>query len=121
MINTRDQRLAFFAYQKVGEIKDERDEYKTAVSDFGANILRSGLSAALATLMRRKDQGAERVRKHILTSDDVQSALKSPDKTNAELITLICNLGALDYMLLSLRLLQLATWLKRAAQATFDA
>lgn len=121
MIHTRDQRLAFFAYQKVGEVKGERDEYKTAVSDFGANILRSGLVAALATLVRRKDGGAKKLLKDLLDSDEVRSALRSPDKPNAEPMVLICNLDAADYMLLSLRLLQLATWLKRAAQATFDA
>jgi hypothetical protein len=40
---------------RVAEVaRDRRDDYKTAVRALGANILRSGLSAALADLKRRK-------------------------------------------------------------------
>ena len=65
---TKDQQRATFAYGQVGQVArleaTAQDNYKTAVRALGANILRSGLSAALADLQRRKDR-AKALREHL--------------------------------------------------------
>ena len=55
---TKDQERARRAYERAAAVtNDRRKDYKIAVVAFGANILRSGLSAALADLIRRKACG----------------------------------------------------------------
>src|SRR5262245_52983522 len=81
----KDQQRASRAYGQVGTLwnaydrtpeadKNEKqntkkscEDYEIAVKALGANILRSGLSAALADLMRRKGR-AQKLREHIAAS-----------------------------------------------------
>jgi hypothetical protein len=53
----RDQYRAKMAYEAVRKITEKRKEYKIAVHAFGAEILQSGLAAAMAGLERRGADG----------------------------------------------------------------
>ena len=98
----------------------KQQDYKIAVNDLGADILRSGLSAALAVLERSKDERGKQlldhVARHVATSriPDLEKA------TSDNLPGLVRGLDVDAYMLATREILQLAGWLKRAAQATFQ-
>jgi CRISPR-associated protein Cmr5 len=112
----RDQQRALHAYRAVGEVPPgEQPDYKITVNDLGAGILRDGLSAALAALERQKDGRGGRLLEHI-------AAARVPGLVGATRDDLPGRVRALDvdaYMLATREILQLAAWLKRAAQATF--
>jgi CRISPR-associated protein Cmr5 len=121
---TRDQQRAGRAYQQVGELwkasSTEKawkgcEDYQIAVKALGANILKSGLSAALADLMRRKD-AAKKLREHLAAS-------QIPGLANVDERDLFSRINALDvggYMLATRETLQVVMWLKRACDALFD-
>ena len=113
----RDQRRALHAYESVATVpKVRQKEYTIAVNDLGANIVRSGLCAAIAAV-QRLDSGGGLLLRHLAaagvpglegaTADDVTRRVRDLDA------------GA--YMLATREMLQVAMWLKRAVQATFQA
>jgi CRISPR-associated protein Cmr5 len=114
----RDQQRALHAYKAVGSVptdKQARENYKIAISDLGANILRSGLCAALASVQRLGDRG--KVLLGHLASADV------PGLEGATASDLAKRVRALDvdgYMIATREMLQVAMWLKRAVQATYE-
>jgi len=112
----RDQRRALHAYEAVESIPDERRvDYEIAVSDLGASVLRSGLAAALASLERQKGGRGGLVLEHLAAAGipGLEGA------TNADIAQRVRKLDAGSYMLGTREVLQVATWLKRAVQATF--
>lgn len=112
----RDQQRALHAYRCVGEVAaaNDRKDYKIAVNDLGANILRVGLAGAMAALERLKERG-QTLLGHLASAGAPglvgASAVDLPDR--------IRRLPTDDYMLATREFLQIATWLKRAVQATF--
>jgi CRISPR-associated protein Cmr5 len=117
----RDQQRAQHAYNAVSAVpsdKQSRDNYKIAVNDLGANILRGGLCAAIASV-QRLNKGSDK-RGDILL-DHLASAnvpgLEGATKDN--LAEKIRKLDVASYMIVTRELLLVATWLKRAVQATF--
>jgi len=114
----RDQQRALHAYDAVSGVpsdKQSRVNYKIAVNGLGANILRSGLCAALASVQRLGNRGD--VLLGHLASADVPGL---QDATAQNLATKVRELDADSYMIATRELLQVATWLKRAVQATFE-
>jgi CRISPR-associated protein Cmr5 len=113
--HTRDQRRALYAYEAVGQIpKQDQDSYKIAINDLGANILRGGLAASMAALERLGDRGS-RVLEHLAGADVPGLEGATKDK----LPNRVCQLEVDSYMVATREMLAIATWLKRAAQATF--
>ncbi|MCS6800033.1 MAG: type III-B CRISPR module-associated protein Cmr5 [Myxococcota bacterium] len=112
----RDQRRALHAYESVGKVpKAQRKDYEIALNDLGANILRSGLCAAIAAVQRLGDRGSLLL-EHLASAD-------VPGLEGAKASDLARRIRALDadgYMIATRELLQVATWLKRAVQASFE-
>jgi CRISPR-associated protein Cmr5 len=112
----RDQQRALHAYAAVAEVpREQQNDYKIAVNDLGANILRNGLCAAIAAVQRLGSRG-DIVLKH-LASAGVPGLEGATDKDIAGRIR---ELDADAYMIATREMLQVAKWLKRAVQATFD-
>ncbi len=111
----RDQRRALHAYGCIDMVpKDDQRNYKIAVNDLGANIMRSGLCAALAAVQRLGGRG-ELLLQHL-------AAASVPGLENAkadDLARRVRELNAEAYMVATREMLQVAMWLKRATQATF--
>lgn len=113
----RDQQRALHAYESVGNVPPEgREAYKILVNDFAAEILRSGLSAALASLQRKKSAGAPLL-EHVASAGIRVRGLAGANAR--DFAQLVRKLDAEEYMLATRELLKVSTWLKRAAQATF--
>lgn len=112
----RDQQRALHAYQSIAEVPStDRGNYKIAVNDLGTNILRSGLCAAIANVQRLGKRGD--VLLGHLAGASVPGLERATAKTLAEQVRL---LDADSYIIATREMLQVATWLKRAVQATFD-
>lgn len=112
----RDQQRALHAYEAVVKIQkgDQRD-YKIAVNDLGANILRGGLCAAVAAIQRRGDRSG------LLLAHLAKAGVPGLEGASAdELARRVRKLDADAYMIATREMLQVATWLKRAVQATFE-
>jgi CRISPR-associated protein Cmr5 len=112
---TRDQRFALHAYKAVASVEAKaKKDYKIAVYDFGTNVLRSGLAAAVATLERRDDKGVKFLREHLAMAGIVGlkgvTAETLPDRVR--------DLDIDEYIMATRELLHLTLWLKRAVQAT---
>lgn len=110
----RDQRCALHAYEALDQVPEERrGEYKLVVNDLGANILRSGLCAALAALERQKDQRSQLALEHVASAGlpGLEAA------TAADLFARVRQLDVDAYLIATREALRTATWLKRAAQA----
>ena len=123
---TRDQQRAQFAYRAVGSITDEAEQkdYKIAVHTLGAEILKSGLAAAMAGLERRERRG-DRLRNDLanaripgLVQQGRQGVLQEP-LTGANLPAKVRALPLDDYIFATRETLQVVLWLKRAVQAKF--
>jgi CRISPR-associated protein Cmr5 len=116
VVHTRDQRRALHAYEVVGRVakKDQKD-YKIAVNDFGANILRGGLVAALAAVERLGERGKVLL-DHLATAGipGLQGV------THDNLFAQVRKLEVDAYMIATREMIAVATWLKRAVQATFE-
>jgi CRISPR-associated protein Cmr5 len=113
---TRDQQRALHAYRCVSQVQqpNDRKDYKIAVNDLGANILRGGLCAALAAVQRLGDRGSTLLRHLALAG--------VPGLENAgadQLAERVRSLNVEAYMIATREMLEVATWLKRATQATF--
>ncbi len=112
----RDQQRALYAYTVVGQVpKDAQKDYKIAVNDFGANILRSGLCAAVAAVQRLGKQGTL-----LLEHAAGAEVIGLEDVTAETLARRVRELDADAYMLATRDMLHVAMWLKRAVQATFE-
>lgn len=111
----RDQQRALHAYEAVSQVQQAgQKDYKIAVNDLGANILRSGLCAALASLQRLGPRG------DILLSHLASAGIPALEKATAQdIVKLVRELGTEDYMMATREFIQVATWLKRAVQASF--
>jgi CRISPR-associated protein Cmr5 len=114
----RDQRRALHAYEAVAAVAklptEQQRDYKIAVNDLGANILRSGLCAAIAAVQRLGDRG-----KLLL---DHLAAAGVPGLEGVAAHAIARHVRELDtdaYMIATREMLQVAVWLKRAVQATF--
>ena len=114
----RDQQRALHAYTAVDSVPSDtrfRDNYKIAVNDLGANILRSGLCAAIASVQRLGNRG------DVLLGHLASAGVPGlEDATAQNLAQRVRGLDADSYMMATRELLQVATWLKRAVQATFE-
>jgi CRISPR-associated protein Cmr5 len=112
----RDQQRALHAYEAVSSVHDsQQKDYEIAVNDLGANILRSGLCAAIASVQRLGNRG-EVLLGH-LASAGVPGLEGATAQTLAQRVR---ELEAESYMLATRELLSIAMWLKRAVQATFE-
>lgn len=111
----RDQRRALHAYESVSKVaKDQQKDYKIAVNDLGANILRSGLCAALAAVQRLGDRG------NILLAHLASAGVPGLEGVEAkDLPKRVRELDADSYIIATREMLAVAVWLKRAVQATF--
>lgn len=111
----RDQRRALHAYDSVGQVpREQQEDYKIAVNDLGANILRSGLCAAIAAVQRLGSRG-ELLLGHLATA-----GVPGLEGVAAkDLAKRVRELDADAYMIATREMLQVAVWLKRAVQATF--
>ncbi|HXF54793.1 MAG TPA: type III-B CRISPR module-associated protein Cmr5 [Hyphomicrobiaceae bacterium] len=114
----RDQRRALHAYEAVARVpqhKHAQDDYRIAVNDLGANILRSGLCAALAAVQRLGDRGRP------LLAHLASANIPGLEDTDAEnLARRVRELDSEAYMIATRETLRVAVWLKRAVQATFQ-
>jgi len=112
----RDQRRALHAYEVVSKVpKDKQRDYKIAVDDLGANILRSGLCGALAAVQRLGERGK------LLLAHLASANVPGLEGASAEdLVKRVRELNADAYMIATREMLQVAMWLKRAVQATFE-
>lgn len=112
----RDQRRALHAYDSVGGVPtNQQKDYQIAVNDLGANILRSGLCAAIAAVQRLGDRG-----KLLLGHLAAAGVPGLEDKEANDIARRVRSLDADAYMIATREMLQVAVWLKRAAQATFE-
>jgi len=113
----RDQRRALKAYECVAHVpRDKHDDYKTAVNALAANILRSGLAAAMAALERLGDRG-----KTLLSHLDAADVPGLEGATEDDLPARVRQLDDVDaYMIATREMLEVVAWLKRAAQAMFE-
>src|SRR5215472_5371843 len=97
----RQQTWALHAYRVVDGVPPEKvDEYRTAVNDLGANVLRGGLAAAVAALQRR---GAGLVLDHLASAGI--SGLE--DATGKDLPARVRGLDLDEYVIASREVLQL--------------
>ncbi|MCL4685849.1 type III-B CRISPR module-associated protein Cmr5 [Myxococcota bacterium] len=112
----RDQQRALHAYGAVSRVqKAQQKDYQIAVNDLGANILRSGLCAALASVQRLGNRG------DILLGHLANAGVPGlDDATASDLAQRVRELSADSYMIATRELLSVTTWLKRAVQATFE-
>lgn len=112
----RDQRRALYAYEVVGKVSaDKQKDYKIAVNDLGAIILLSGLAAAMAALERLGDCD-----KTLLGHLAAAGMPGLEGATKDDLPDRVRRLDVDAYMIATREMLQVAAWLKRAAQATFE-
>jgi CRISPR-associated protein Cmr5 len=112
----RDQQRALHAYDAVSGVqKAQQKDYQNAVNDLGANILRSGLCAALASVQRLGNRG------DVLLEHLASAGVPGLEGVTAgNLAKRVRELHADDYMIATRELMQVAVWLKRAVQATFE-
>ena len=118
----RDQQRAQWAYASAEEVAIvSHDDYKITVNDLGANIIRSGLAASIAFLQRDKSRDViNLLLKQLAQPDALGDRCSIPAGLSpSELAAAIRGLELNNYMLATREILALATWLKRAIQATF--
>lgn len=118
---TRDQRRAQHAYHMIRDMCGDEtskvpDKYKIELNTFGANLLRSGLAVAVATLERDvagDGSPAAEVLKHLAAASiphlNVEAYQELGDTVRA--------LDLDKYMLASREARRVTQWLRRAVQA----
>lgn len=116
----REQQRALHAYTSVASVKKEfREDYESAVKDFGTNILRGGLCAALAAVQRLGGNAGEAG--SILLGHLVSAGVPGLEGATAEdLVRRVRELDTEGYMMATREFLKVANWLKRAVQATAE-
>ncbi|MFP4600084.1 MAG: type III-B CRISPR module-associated protein Cmr5 [Persicimonas sp.] len=115
-MSLRDQQRALHAYEAVAQVQPrQRKDYQIAVNDLGANILRSGLCAAMASVQRLGNRG------DVLLGHLASARVPGlEDATAHDIGQRVRGLDADSYMIATRELLQVATWLKRAVQAIVE-
>lgn len=120
----RDQQRALYAYTKVGEVVADRDvefkEYKIAVHAIGAEIMRSGLAAAMSELERKQARKAVGKLMTHLAGAGIPGLLPRNGQSEPigdELPGQVRALHVGAYMLATREMLQVILWFKRAVQA----
>ena len=111
---TREQERAAHAFvciRKVGAANQKN--YKILVNEFGTNIIRSGLMAAIAFIQRYRDQGVARLFFEHLAG----ASIPGLHCNGGDLAAHIKKLEANEYMFTTREFLKIALWFKRAAQA----
>ncbi len=112
----RDQSRALHAYKVVPGVQANCKEYKIAVNDLAANLMRLRLAGAMAALERRGDEASKLLLDHLGSAGipGLQGTNRSslPDRVR--------HLRVDDYILATREMLLVAVWLKRSVQATFD-
>jgi CRISPR-associated protein Cmr5 len=112
----RQQIWALHAYRSVESVPagPKRNDYGVAVNDLGADVLRGGLAAAMAALERKRERGGELLLQHLaeagITGLEGANGKNLPDQVRS--------LDLDTYLLATREILQLATWFRRALQAT---
>lgn len=118
----KDQERARHAYALVERIEDnnKQTDYRTTLNALGGNIIRLGLSAALAELQRREKLGGKEVLEHLA---QVLKQANLPglegDVTAENMVKKINALNAEDYMLATREVMAYLAWFRRAVQALF--
>jgi len=111
----RQQVWALHAYQSVNSVEDDqRKDYEIAVNDLGADVLRGGLAAAMAARERKRKRGGSLLLDHLARAGI--SGLEGA--TGQDLPDRVRRLDLDAYLLATREVLQLATWFRRAVQAT---
>lgn len=112
----RDQQRALHAYDAVAAVQPgQQKDYQIAVNDLGTNILRSGLCAAIASVQRLGNRG------DVLLGHLASASVPGLEGATAQnFAQVVRGLDADSYMIATRELLQVATWLKRAVQGTFE-
>lgn len=118
-VMTRDQVRAAHAYECVGPIKEKdkklREEYKNLVHDLGANLLRSGMSVAIATVER---EALKRDVAKLLLDHLGRAGIPAIGKVdNSTIGGKVRELELPEYLLASREMLRVVAWLRRAVQA----
>lgn len=115
---TRDQIRAIAAYERARQVhgRDNRNDFEILVNDLAANILRSGLAAAIAFAERDKSRQAVQ---HLFTHL-VEANIPGLTGTWEELPNTIRCLDCDAYMLATREIRKILTWLKRAVQAEYQ-
>lgn len=88
--------------------------WKTAIMGFGTNVHRCGLLQAVAFLRRDEEQIYSAL--GVVLDTHLRQRGFLAGQTNADLMTTVGALSAMDYMLVSREVLAVSVWLKRAAQ-----
>ncbi len=118
-MTTRDQQRAQRAYAAVRDVPPgDREDFKIAVHALGAEILQSGLAAAMAGLERRTKENQP---PHRLFGFLGQAQIPGIGKAQPGQVANIVRGLPLDaYILATRETLQAVLWLKRAVQAKFE-
>lgn len=126
-MRTRDQSRAVHAYQCVQDAfgaEVEREHYKVYVNDLGASILRSGLAVAIARLEHEALSDGPEPKPRVLAArrllDDLgHASIPDLECDGRVLGDKVREFDVGPYMLTTREMLKVATWFKRAVQATF--
>jgi CRISPR-associated protein Cmr5 len=121
-MRTRDQERALHVYDCVTRLDTSlRGDYKVMAKDLGANIMRSGLCAALAFIHRDVKERAARAFLDHLTAAMKTVGISALGKVarGDELFAAVRELELADYMLVTREMLRLAIWFRRAVD-TFE-
>ncbi len=117
----KDQERARRAYALVERVEDNKQkDYRTTLNALGGNIIRLGLSAALAELQRREKLGGKEVLEHlahVLRQANLPGL--GDDLTKDNLVQKVNALNAEDYMLATREVMAHLAWFRRAVQALF--
>jgi hypothetical protein len=110
-----DQRRMMCAYQLIENAGDQRKLWKGAVDSFGAEVQRSGLLQALAFIHRGPNKAVAAplsagIRQHLADLHHLEG------RATPSLLTEVRDLPAEAYMRITLEVLSLSVWLRRAAQ-----
>lgn len=114
-MQTRDQQRALYAYKCVQEVpKDKLNDYKVHVNSFGANLLKSGLAAAISFLERDK---ADAFLRHLQAAGIPRINTLADEKQPPTLGAQVRKLETEPYILASREARKIAIWFRRAVQA----
>lgn len=134
-LRNRDQRRADFAYRRLGDAATQKNieakDLANQVQSLGAFVLRDGLAATMAFLERDKEKPPIKFLLDLLADWLAGREHPAPPKAPArppgasdgprsgeDLPGWVRRLPLRDYQLCTRELLQLAVWLRRAAQVT---
>ena len=125
----RDQQRALYAYECVETVVREHsnqfDDYKRAVHSMGAEIIRSGLCAAVSDMQRRgsgeaargggsNQTGTSLLQSHIAAAEVLPFGERPSANTFPSAVRA---LDTANYMLVTREMLSLIGWFRRAVQA----